>query len=88
MKNAAKLLSAMLAALTVGWSSSHVRAAETYYTGEQVYSLRPKPENHKDMDHIGPTGILAFVDVGVKVIIEGARKGSPADGKVQRGPDG
>ena len=85
MKNTLKLLPAMLAALTVGWSSSDVRAAEAYYTGEQVFALQPKPGNHKDMDHIGPTGILAFVDVGVKVTIEGARKGSPAEGKVNKG---
>jgi hypothetical protein len=53
--------------------------------GEEIYALRPKPEAHKEMGHIGPTGILAFVDVGVKVTIEGARAGSPAEGKVERG---
>ena len=50
-----------------------------------MYSLRPKPESHKDLGHIGPTGILAFVEVGVKVTIEGAREGSPAAGKVKKG---
>ena len=61
------------------------RAADDFYTGEKVYSLRPKPASHKDLGHIGPTGILAFVEVGVKVMIEGAREGSPAAGKVEKG---
>ncbi|HEX5790667.1 MAG TPA: DUF6288 domain-containing protein [Luteolibacter sp.] len=93
MKPAPTLLPALLATLLVGWSSDHAQAARAgkeatgtpYYTGEQVYSLQPKPEDHKEMGHVGPTGILAFVEVGVKVIIEGARPGSPAEGKVEKG---
>ncbi len=80
-----KLVPTLLAALVVAGSYGHLRADDAYYTGEQIYDLRPKPESHKDMDHIGPTGILAFVDVGVKVTIEGTRPGSPAEGKVQAG---
>lgn len=75
----------MLAALAFGWPVCHAKPADSYYTGEQVYSLQPKPENHKEMGHIGPTGILAFVEVGVKVIIEGTRPGSPAEGKLEKG---
>ena len=68
-----QFLPALLAALVVGGSTAPAQTADTYYTGEQVYTLRPKPESHKDLGHIGPTGILAFVEVGVKVTIEGAR---------------
>lgn len=85
MNRHSKLLTAMLAALVVNSTVCHARADDSYYTGEQVYSLQPKPEAHKEMGHIGPTGILAFVDVGVKVTIEGTRPGSPAEGKVQSG---
>jgi hypothetical protein len=85
MKRHPMLLNAMLAALVAGWPVCHVHADDSYYTGEQMYSLRPKPESHKEMGHIGPTGILAFVDIGVKVVIEGTRPGSPAEGKVERG---
>jgi hypothetical protein len=62
-----KLRTATLAALVVGAPVSHAQASDSYYTGEQVYSLQPTPWNHKEMGHIGPTGILAFVEVGVKV---------------------
>lgn len=85
MHKTSPLLSALLAALTVGWLPTTLHAGDGYYTGEPVYELRPKPESHKDMGHIGPTGILAFVDPGVVVKIEGARKGSPAEGKVAAG---
>jgi hypothetical protein len=85
MNRRSKLLTATLAALFVAWPVGQARADDSYYTGEQVYSLQPKPENHKEMGHIGPTGILAFVEVGVKVTIEGTRPGSPAEGKVQAG---
>jgi hypothetical protein len=81
--------SRILAALLLCASPIHAAPAaeggDSYYTGEQVYSLRPDPKNHKEMGHIGPTGILAFVDVGVKVTIEETRPGSPADGKVNKG---
>ena len=80
-----RLPTTLLAALAAGWTLGHARAEDAYYTGEQVYSLQPKPRNHKEMGHIGPTGILAFVEVGVKVTIEGARPGSPAEGKVEKG---
>lgn len=86
MKPSITRLSSLLTALLVGgFCSTTARAADAYYTGEQVYSLQPKPENHKEMGHVGPTGILAFVEVGVKVIIEGTRPGSPAEGKVEKG---
>jgi hypothetical protein len=85
MNKPSKPLPAMLAALVVGWPVCHVQAEDSYYTGEQVYALQPKPQNHKEMGHIGPTGILAFVEVGVNVTIEGARPGSPAEGKVRAG---
>ncbi len=78
-------LPTLLAALVVCAAPTSTRAADDFYTGEQVYSLRPNPEKHKDIGHIGPTGILAFVEVGVKVTIEGAREGSPAEGKVKKG---
>jgi hypothetical protein len=59
--------------------------ADDYYTEEPVFSLRPKPESTKDLGHIGPTGILAFVEQGVKVTIQGTRENSPASGKFQPG---
>jgi hypothetical protein len=85
MNHRSKVRSAILAASVAGWPVCHAQVDDSYYTGEQVYSLRPKPQSHKEMGHIGPTGILAFVEVGVKVTIEGARPGSPAEGKVQAG---
>ena len=73
MSTTSLALPVLLATLVAGWLPSTSRADDSYYTGEKVYSLRPKPSSHKDMGHIGPTGIVAFVDVGVKVTIEGAR---------------
>jgi hypothetical protein len=84
MKTRTNILHFLLAALAVGWSSP-AKADEADLAGEEIYALRPKPGAHKEMDHIGPTGILAFVDVGEVVTIEGTREGSPAVGKVERG---
>ncbi len=84
MKTHPKLLHLLLAAVAVGWSSP-AKANEAGAAGDEIYALRPKPEAHKEMGHIGPTGILAFVDIGEVVTIEGTREGSPAAGKVERG---
>jgi len=54
---------------------------DEYYSGEKVFALRPKPNEPKDLGHIGPTGIRARVEKGVKVTIQGTQEGSPADGK-------
>lgn len=75
-------LSVLLASLLILGSAL---SAEDYYTGEQVFALRPKPEKTRELGHIGPTGIIAFVEKGVKVTVQETRKGSPADGKFTRG---
>ena len=47
MPKTPQLLPALLAALTVGWLPATLHAEDSYYTGEPVYELRPKPESHK-----------------------------------------
>lgn len=86
MKPSQKLHTFTLGILAICWFPiTKLHAADDYYTGESVYELQPKPTAHKEMDHIGPTGIIGFVDLGVVVKIEGTRKGSPAEGKVEVG---
>lgn len=50
MNSHSKLLTVMIPALVVGWTVCRAKADDSYYTGEQVYSLQPKPESHKEMD--------------------------------------
>ncbi len=61
------------------------QAAEDHYTAEKIYNLRPKEEAPRDLGHIGPTGILAHIEPGVKVTVQGTRDGSPAAGKFAAG---
>ena len=85
MKNCKRLLPALLALTVASCFASAAQTAEDYYSGEQVYQLRPSPKSPKDLGHIGPTGILAHVEEGVQVTIEGIREGSPAAGKFNAG---
>ncbi|MCH7228870.1 DUF6288 domain-containing protein [Haloferula sp. A504] len=60
-------------------------AADQDAADENVYALRPKANAPRNFGHIGPTGIMAHIDTGVKVTVEGTREGSPADGKFHAG---
>lgn len=64
---------------------SIANAADEFYSEEKVFGLRPKPNAPKDLGHIGPTGILARVEKGVKVTVTGTRDASPAAGKFKKG---
>lgn len=85
MKNTHKLLPALLVAISAIFLATAANAEDDYYTGEKVYALRPKPDAAKDLGHIGATGILAHVEKGVVVTIQGTRDGSPAAGKFNPG---
>lgn len=75
----------LLTALTMIGASLAAPAAEESGTDEKVYAMRPKPNAPRDFGHIGPTGILAHIETGVKVTVEGTREGSPADGRFNPG---
>ena len=85
MKKPRKFIPFLLAAIAANLIFPALSEADSYYTEEPLFSLRPKSSGTKDLGHIGPTGILAFVEPGVKVTVQGTRDGSPAAGKFQRG---
>ena len=62
-----------------------LEAAEDYYTEEKVYFSRPNPARGKKFDHVGPTGIHAYINPGVLVTVESVAKDSPAAGKFKKG---
>jgi hypothetical protein len=64
---------------------SPLHAAGTLGGDGQVFALRPKEEAPRVLGHIGPTGIMAHIEPGVKVTVTGTRAGSPAEGKVEKG---
>ncbi len=44
------------------------QAADEYYSGERLFELRPKSNAPRFFGHIGPTGILARIEKGVKLL--------------------
>ena len=59
--------------------------AETYYTEEKVYNLRPDPARDTPFGYIGVTGVMVRVYPGVTVKVEQLMPGSPAAGKFSKG---
>ncbi len=75
----------ILALLLGGFFTEVVNAAMSSGPDEKIFAMRPKENASRSLGHIGPTGILAHIETGVTVTIEGAREGSPADGKFEKG---
>lgn len=75
---------ALSMACLVGLVSSMALAGE-YYTDPQVYGMRPKPTQEKDMGPIGPTGIFARIYKGMRIKVERVEPGTPAEGKFKKG---
>ncbi|MBI1336238.1 MAG: hypothetical protein GC164_04670 [Phycisphaera sp.] len=70
----------------VAWGHAPaVAAADPYYTQPQVYNSRPPTDRGYMFGHIGPTGIVAYINPGVLVTVEEMQPGSPAEGKFKKG---
>jgi hypothetical protein len=52
---------------------------------EKVYALRPKVSSATVFGTIGPMGIIAYIEKGIKVTVQGSHKGSREEGKVKPG---
>jgi hypothetical protein len=59
MKKHQNLFAAFLAVIASNGLVPGVSIADTYYTEEKTFSLRPNSASTKEFGHIGPTGILA-----------------------------
>lgn len=76
-----KTLHALITSLTVTCCLNGAVAAQD----EDVFLLRPSADKPSTLGHIGPTGILAHIEVGLKVTVTGTREGSPGEGKFEKG---
>ena len=84
MKYHPRSLAATLLALFFA-GISPLQASPGQSTDEKVFDLRPKDNGPRALGHIGPTGIMAHIEVGVKVTVQGTRKGGPSEGRFRPG---
>ena len=66
-------------------ASTALAGDDEYYTEDQVYQLRPRPDREMPFGYVGVTGVLVRVYEGVKVTVEKTMPDSPADGKFEKG---
>lgn len=69
----------------MGLPGPALHAEDTYYTEEKVYNSRPNPDRGKPFGHIGPTGIVVYINDGVQVTVESVIPGTPAQGMFAKG---
>ncbi len=85
MKNYRTLIPAALASVAVTCLAAVALAADDYYPDERVFVSRPKIEQSVPVGHIGPTGIIAHINPGDLLTVEGTQEGSPAEGRFVKG---
>jgi hypothetical protein len=63
------------------------QAADPYYKEPHVFGMLPdsSAKKEKELGPIGVTGIVATIQPGVRVTVEGTQPGTPAEGKFNKG---
>jgi len=68
-----------------GIAAAAEKSEADYYKQEHVYQLRPRPDREMHFGHVGVTGLVARVYMGVQVKIEKVVSDTPAEGKFHKG---
>lgn len=76
-----------LIVLAAGWAGlgAQADAQEKYYAQPPVYHSRPSESRTMEFGHIGPTGVVLYINEGVTLTVEAVQPGSPAEGKFTKG---
>jgi len=83
-RTASQIITALLAAVVLLGTGVQALAASAGGKGH-VFNSRPTEKTRKDLGHLGPTGVEAFLHPGFKITVEGVAAGSPAEGLFEKG---